>query len=242
MATLSDVYDEALANIVRRGYSDYVAGDTGNRWFALATADPGDTGANEVTGLSRTAVRLNEVQTLTITGAPTGGSFTITYSGQTTAAIPFDATAAEIQAELELLSNVGEGNVLVTGGPLPGAAIAIEFVKALGGQSLSLMTTTDSLTGGTTPASAIVETVDGLDVLGAYADDAGSGGRITTLADTLPLGTATVPETATHGMLFTAEVGGNMVVSEALVGPVSYAADQAVEIGTAGLSIFGAGA
>jgi hypothetical protein len=103
----------------------------------------------------------NEVQTLTITGSPAGGTFTITFGGQTTAAIDYDATAAEVQAALVLLSTIGSGNVLCSGGPLPGTPVVIEFQGSKGGQSLALMTTTDSLTGGTDPESAIAQTIDG---------------------------------------------------------------------------------
>ena len=41
----------------------------------------------------------------------TGGSFTLTYNGQTTGSISYNATAAAVQSALEALSNVD-----VTGG------------------------------------------------------------------------------------------------------------------------------
>jgi len=53
------------------------------------------------------------VQVITI--AATGGSFTLTYSGQQTAALAFAVTAAEVQAALEALGRIGAGNVAVTG-------------------------------------------------------------------------------------------------------------------------------
>ena len=43
-----------------------------------------------------------------------GGTFTLTYDGQTTAALAYDATAAQVQAALEALSNIAPGDVLVT--------------------------------------------------------------------------------------------------------------------------------
>lgn len=52
---------------------------------------------------------------LTIPGTPTGGTFTITYKGQTTGPIPWNASAATIDAALEQLSTVGVGNVAVSG-------------------------------------------------------------------------------------------------------------------------------
>ena len=74
MATMNDTYDEAVANVIRRGYSDLQGSDTGNRWFQLHTADPTDLGGSRVTGVPRVAVALNEIQELAITGAPTGGT------------------------------------------------------------------------------------------------------------------------------------------------------------------------
>ena len=59
----------------------------------------------------------NEVQEITIPG--TDGTFTLTYSSQTTAPIPYDAEANVVQAALNGLSaiNSGGGSVSVTGGP-----------------------------------------------------------------------------------------------------------------------------
>lgn len=105
---------------------------------------------------------VNEIQTLTITGTPTGGDFTITYSGQTTAAIAFDASAAAVQSALEALSNIAVGDVSCGGGALPGTPVTITFTGTLGYQNVALATTTDSLTGGTAPASAIATTTAGV--------------------------------------------------------------------------------
>jgi len=43
-----------------------------------------------------------------------GGSFTLTYSGQTTTSIAWNASATTVQSELEALSNIGTGDVAVT--------------------------------------------------------------------------------------------------------------------------------
>lgn len=52
---------------------------------------------------------------ITLTGGPTGGTFTLNYNGQTTAGIAYNATASTVQAALEALSTVNPGDVLVTG-------------------------------------------------------------------------------------------------------------------------------
>jgi fermentation-respiration switch protein FrsA (DUF1100 family) len=61
----------------------------------------------------------NEAQTVTVTGSPTGGTFTLTYSGQTTAAIAYNASALVVQQRLFALSNIEEGQVR---SPAPTAA------------------------------------------------------------------------------------------------------------------------
>lgn len=115
----------------------------------------------------------NEVQTVTITGTPTGGSFTLTsaivgasqvtatrlFTG-TTVAIPFNATAAVLQAALETI--LGVGNVSCAGGPFPGTACTITFLGELAYVDVAALTKTDSLTGGTTPASAVTTTTAGV--------------------------------------------------------------------------------
>ncbi len=56
-----------------------------------------------------------EVQTLSKAAKATSGTFTLTYDGQTTADINFDADTNTIQAALEALSNVEVGDIIVTG-------------------------------------------------------------------------------------------------------------------------------
>lgn len=100
----------------------------------------------------------NEAQTVTITGTPTGGSFTLTYDGQTTAAIAYNATAAAVQSALVALSNIEAGNVTVSGGPGPGTPFTVTFA---GGHNVSAMTATASLTGGTSPGVTIATATGG---------------------------------------------------------------------------------
>ena len=109
---------------------------------------------------------VNEVQRISISGSPAGGTFTVTWSGQTTAAIAFNATAATVQAALEALSNIDVGEVACSGGPFPGTAVDVSFQNALGGLNQPAMTTSDSFTGGSTPASAITTPTPG--VRGTY--------------------------------------------------------------------------
>jgi flagellar hook protein FlgE len=115
---------------------------------------------------------VNETQTVSIAGAPTGGTFTLTYDGQTTAAIAWNASSADVNTALEALSNIGAGNVTSTGGALPGTAVAVEFTGALAGQDVSLMTIdTTNLTGGA-PVGSVAETTTGRAVQGVLGGEA----------------------------------------------------------------------
>jgi hypothetical protein len=101
----------------------------------------------------------NEVQTLTVTGAPTGGTFTITWSGQTTAAIAYNATAAQVQTALEGLSNIAPGDVVVTGNA--GGPWTLTWGGTQLGENVAAPTTTEAFTGGTSPDITIATTTAG---------------------------------------------------------------------------------
>lgn len=91
----------------------------------------------------------NEVQSLVLPSTPTGGTFTLTFSGQTTGTIAYNATAATVDTALEALSNIGAGDVTCTGGPLPSSPVLIEFTGALAGANQPLITGDGALlTGG----------------------------------------------------------------------------------------------
>lgn len=105
---------------------------------------------------------IDEVQRLTITGAPTGGTFTLTFDGQTTAAIARNASATAVQNALLALSNVDPGDIVVTGGPGPATPYTFTFGGDLGDQDVPEMTVTASFTGGTTPAAAVTTITPGV--------------------------------------------------------------------------------
>lgn len=100
----------------------------------------------------------NEVQRVTISGNPTGGTFTLTYAGQTTSALARTATAATVQAALIALSNIGTSDVTVTGAY---PVWDVTFTGTLGRTDVAQMTATSSLTGGT-PSIAVATTVSGV--------------------------------------------------------------------------------
>ncbi|MFY9233481.1 MAG: hypothetical protein WAO58_03380 [Fimbriimonadaceae bacterium] len=61
----------------------------------------------------------------------TGGSYVLELDGERTNWIPYNASAAAVQAELEALPNVGAGNVVCTRGPLPTDHIRVEFANSV---------------------------------------------------------------------------------------------------------------
>lgn len=88
------------------------------------------------TGLAGT----NEEQQISISGSPVAGTFVLEYDGVQTGLLDYDSTAAEIDTALEALSSIGTGNVVCTGGPLPGTPVDVEFIGDLSAQSLDLIT------------------------------------------------------------------------------------------------------
>lgn len=112
------------------------------------------------TTVSVPTAAVNEVQTVTITGSPTGGDFTLTYKGQTSAAIAFDADAATLEGLLEALSTIGTGNVSVSGSA--GGPWTVTFQGTLAGRNLPVMTKDETgLTGGTSPDVTVAEQTAG---------------------------------------------------------------------------------
>lgn len=106
------------------------------------------------------AAQTNEVHTVTITGAPTGGTFTLTWSGQTTADIAYNATAAAVQAALEALSNIAPGDVTVTGSA--GGPYTLTWGGTHLGDDIAAPTASGAgLTGGTTPSVTVATTTAG---------------------------------------------------------------------------------
>jgi hypothetical protein len=103
-----------------------------------------------------------------LTVRATAGTFTLTFAGQTTAAIPFNASAAAAQSALNALSSIGGagGSVAVSGGPgdATGATpYTVTFGGALGGDDVGAITSSAAnLSGGSpTTAANVVTSVPG---------------------------------------------------------------------------------
>jgi hypothetical protein len=113
--------------------------------------------APEYTGGPVAAAGTAGIQTVTVSGVPTGGTFSLTYNGATTTGIAYNAAAAVVTAALVALSTVGAGKVTVTGATSPyTATFAADIVQ------VPLTASAALLTGGTTPAVAIAVTTPGV--------------------------------------------------------------------------------
>ncbi len=101
----------------------------------------------------------NEVQTVSIDNVTTSGHFHLAYDGQETGEVAHTATAADIKAALELLSNINQ--VAVTGGPGPSTDWVVEFQGTLARTNVIPMTGDGSaLVGGSTTVT-VTETTAG---------------------------------------------------------------------------------
>jgi hypothetical protein len=86
-------------------------------------------------------------------GAPSAGTFTLTYGGQTTAGIAFGATDATAQTAFQLLSGVST-NATITGGA--GGPYTVSLLGPLLNDGLALTGSGAGLTGGTFSVAAQV--------------------------------------------------------------------------------------
>ena len=76
------------------------------------TGDDSAAGSGDAGALGQSIdQRTDENQTVRVSATTTGGTFTLTFNGQTTAPLAFNATAAQIAAALQSLSNIGTGNL-----------------------------------------------------------------------------------------------------------------------------------
>lgn len=109
------------------------------------------------------AAGTDEIQLITPSGTWSGGTYTLTVKGLTTAAIAYDANAATIQAALTAagLATVANGGPAVTGGPLSSGAVTITF-NGFNGVDEVLTTINTAAVTGTTPTAAVTTPTPGV--------------------------------------------------------------------------------
>ena len=129
----------------------------------------------------------NAVYTLTETGTPTGGAFTLKFTDpngggvQETANIAQAAANTAVRDALAALPGIGTGNVAVTGSA--GGPYTVTFQGDLAAEPITLALGANALTGGTNPTVTVVATTPGVANLGvavailAYDADTTETGR-----------------------------------------------------------------
>ncbi|MDA0164807.1 ThuA domain-containing protein [Solirubrobacter ginsenosidimutans] len=132
----------------------HVAGDIdfdkhGNMW--MVTGDDTPAGGVNAGGYGPFNDQLtDEQQTVRATNA-TGGTFTLSFNGSTTAPIAYNATSAQIDAALEALPNVGADDIQTSGGPVNTANVNVFFRRALQQSDQAQITGDGAALTGTSP-------------------------------------------------------------------------------------------
>jgi hypothetical protein len=94
------------------------------------------------------------IQSLSMTGTPAGGTFVLEFQGVPTATIPYNATSTQVQTALNIVAGIAsQGNVVCTGGPLPGTPIVITFGVNGSQPVITGSVSGNLLTGGTLPTA-----------------------------------------------------------------------------------------
>ena len=170
---------------------------------------------------------VNEVDSLITTGTPTGGTFTITVNGVTSAPIAFNAAAATVQAALVAMSNIAAGDVVCGGGALP-TAVTLTWGGAFAGQAVSVSASGAGLTGGTTPTAVVTNVTAGTVGSDGFAPRATAGGLLS-----LTSANATPASKIVPGTQITAknEFGPNGTISFRTVAAPTAFAEGAVLFG-----------
>lgn len=161
----------------------YTPGDTDNIAIQGGTIIPQGTAMGLVTG---TGSPVNEVQTITITGTPTGGTFTLLFGSIIIGPIAFNATAAQVATAINAaLGAAGypatSQPVTTGGGALPGTPVTVTFQGDAAGMSQTLMTALGAFSGGATPAVAVTRSTAGMPTGGywrAYASGNSDGSQV----------------------------------------------------------------
>jgi len=110
----------------------------------------------------------DEVQTLTIGGTPTGGTFKLAFDGHASGPITWSATnatlLANIQAALDAMPNVGTNGIVAAAGSLTAGigTITLTFGANLANLAVPTMTVANNSLTGTSPTLAVAETTPGV--------------------------------------------------------------------------------
>lgn len=230
-------------------YGTYGGIDLPDMVGAIVGTEVSSLGIAEVTAGGAAAG--NEVQVVTIIGGPTGGTFTISFAGQTTGAIAYNASAATVETALEALSNIDVADIAVTGSA--GGPYTCTFGGVYAGLDVPLMTVSGaSLTGCSVSVIVTNEAVAAVNELQSITlANTPTGGTFTLTFNAETTGaiaynaTAATVQTALEGLA--TPVPGDVDVSGAAGGPwlvefkAAYASTNVAAMTGSGASLTGGG-
>jgi hypothetical protein len=113
--------------------------------------------------------KTNGSQTLTVTGNPSGGTFTVTFGGQTTTALAYNASPADVQTALEALTNLAPGDVYVSGTAATSYIITVSSAFLAANTVAPITVDATALTSGSGTPAITVATSDGVQMLDGTA-------------------------------------------------------------------------
>jgi hypothetical protein len=97
---------------------------------------------------------VSEQQSVTISGSPAGGTFTLTFGTETTGTIAYNAVNTDVQTALRALTGIGATGCTVAGSA--GGPWTVTFAGSLANKNVAQMTASATgLTGGTNPAVTV---------------------------------------------------------------------------------------
>ena len=150
--SISLAYDQGSGDTTMTLPTMSVSTEGGSTVADLTNFAPGDFTLSQsaqdskikVDGFPSTAP-VSEVQHLDVDSKANNGTFTLTYDGQTTAAISYNATVGEVQAALEALSNVSAGDITVGGDELTenNGTMTFTFSDTLGDVNMLVIDTSN---------------------------------------------------------------------------------------------------
>lgn len=141
---------------------------------------PGTYPEGQALGQYSTITNTNDVQTITVTGTPTGGNIYLLFNGSVIGPLAYNAAAADLQTLLNACPQIGldangNPNAVASGGAFPGSALIITFsgtqMKWMYQPLITIQA--NNLTGGVAPAASVAHTTAGGaagGLYGKYAD------------------------------------------------------------------------
>ncbi len=157
LSTIGGVGGSVTVSLSSSTYTVTFGGSlAGSDLVQMTGSGSGGAGVSVATSIDGGPTVTSEVQSVTVTGS--AGSFTLTFNGQTTGALAFNATTAQVQSSLNVLSTIGGvgGSVTVY---RSGSDFIVTFGASLRRTDVSQMTASGS--GGAT-ASVVTNTEGGV--------------------------------------------------------------------------------